>query len=237
MTNTLLDRSGVLASTWLLAMAYVCFILNHTYNGSICSVPMTVVSGSTPDISPLLAFAWWEPLYYKVDDSSFPSDTREKRGRFVGIVENVGNLAVVKSSTLPEAKLHKRHTLLSLHRVREAIATGIIYFIHIDGQIIPADILSKHWGHAQVWENLKPLLFWKGDTEVPWGGRMKMKIMSFIVLLQRLPWNVCSSQNVCSSRMSTPIAIPLVNTNVKWDRIIQHVWMIPYVWMIRDIAR
>ena len=31
MTNTLLDRSGSPASTWLLAITYVCFILNHTY--------------------------------------------------------------------------------------------------------------------------------------------------------------------------------------------------------------
>jgi hypothetical protein len=28
---------------------------------------------------------------YKVDVHSFPSDTREKRGRFVGIAENVGH--------------------------------------------------------------------------------------------------------------------------------------------------
>ena len=40
----------------------------------------------------MLAFAWYEPVYYKVDDSSFPSETFEKRGRFVGIAENVGHL-------------------------------------------------------------------------------------------------------------------------------------------------
>jgi hypothetical protein len=27
-----------------------------------------------------------------------------------------------------------------------------------------SDILSKHWGHQQVWGNLKPLLLWAGDT-------------------------------------------------------------------------
>jgi hypothetical protein len=52
--------------------------------------------------------------------------------------------AVVNSSTLPEARLHKRHTLISYHRVCEAIAAKMIVFIHIDGRIDPADILSKH---------------------------------------------------------------------------------------------
>jgi hypothetical protein len=69
------------------------------------------------------------------------------------------NQAVVKSSTLSEAKLHKRHTLLSFHRVREAVAAKMVIFIHIDGRINPADILSKHWGNRQVWENLQPLMF------------------------------------------------------------------------------
>jgi hypothetical protein len=62
------------------------------------------------------------------------------------------------------AKLHKRHTMLSFHRVREAIASGIVGFYFIPGEINPADILSKHWGYAQVKERLKSLLFWKGDT-------------------------------------------------------------------------
>jgi hypothetical protein len=52
MTNTLLDCTGSLPSTWLLAMAYVCFLLNHTYSSSICTVPITVATSSTPNISP-----------------------------------------------------------------------------------------------------------------------------------------------------------------------------------------
>lgn len=72
---------------------------------------------------------------------------------------------VVDSSTKIHAKLHKRHTALSFHRVREAIASGVCMFFHIAGASNPADILSKHWGYQQVWENLlRPLLFWKGDT-------------------------------------------------------------------------
>ena len=44
------------------------------------------------------------------------------------------------------------------------IAAGIMAFIHIPGVTNPADILSKHWAHHQVWDVLKPLLFWQGDT-------------------------------------------------------------------------
>ena len=75
------------------------------------------------------------------------------------------NKTVVDSGSLPHAKLHKRHTMLSYHRVREAIASGMVKFFHIPGEINPADILSKHWGHQQIWKQLQPLLFWKGDTQ------------------------------------------------------------------------
>ena len=74
------------------------------------------------------------------------------------------NKTVSDSGSLPHAKLHKRHTMLSYHRVREAIASGMVKFFHIPGETNPADILSKHWGHQQIWKQLQPLLFWKGDT-------------------------------------------------------------------------
>ena len=42
---------------------------------------------------------------------------------------------------------------LSFHRVREeAMASGFVGFFHIDSACNPADILSKHWGYAQVWD-------------------------------------------------------------------------------------
>ena len=79
-----------------------------------------------------------------------------------------GNKTVVDSSSRPHARLHKRHTALSFHRVHEAIASKILDFYHISGQINPADILSKHWGHRQIWKMLKPLLFHEGDTFDLW---------------------------------------------------------------------
>ena len=74
------------------------------------------------------------------------------------------NKSVVDSSTTPHSGLNKRHNILSFHRVRQAIASGIIKFYHIHGEENPADILSKHWGYSQIWHVLRPLLFWSGDT-------------------------------------------------------------------------
>ena len=74
------------------------------------------------------------------------------------------NKSVVDSASKPHAVLHKRHTALSFHRVREAIAAKVIQFHHINGDINPADILSKHWGYQQIWSLLQALLFWPDDT-------------------------------------------------------------------------
>ena len=75
------------------------------------------------------------------------------------------NEAVVKSSTIPHSILSKQHKALLYHRVREAIAAKIIKFFHIKGENNPVDIVSKHWGHAQVWQLIRPLLFYSGETK------------------------------------------------------------------------
>ena len=78
------------------------------------------------------------------------------------------NKSVVDSSMRIDAKLHKRHTALSFHKVREAIAAGMVIFTHIPGTLNIANILSKHWEYAAVWKLLRPLLFWKGDpADIP----------------------------------------------------------------------
>lgn len=74
------------------------------------------------------------------------------------------NESVVNSSMTPHAKLHKRHNALSFHRVREAIASKVFVFLYLKGENNPADIMSKHWGNAQVWHMLKVLLLVPGDV-------------------------------------------------------------------------
>jgi hypothetical protein len=74
------------------------------------------------------------------------------------------NKSVVDSSMQLNAMLHKRHTMLSFHCVREAIAAVILGFYFLSGEDNPADILSKHWGYTQIKERLLSLLFRRGDT-------------------------------------------------------------------------
>ena len=92
LTNTLLDRTGAPPSLWFLAMTYACFVLNHTVNASIgYAVPLTLLTGITQDISPLLQFEWYEPIYYREEETEFPSKSKESFGWFVGIAEHVGH--------------------------------------------------------------------------------------------------------------------------------------------------
>jgi hypothetical protein len=53
------------------------------------------------------------------------------------------------------ATLHKQHTMLSFHHIREAVTAKILVFFFLPGDDNPADILSKHWGYTQVKERLK----------------------------------------------------------------------------------
>jgi hypothetical protein len=75
------------------------------------------------------------------------------------------NQAVVNNSAIPHSILSKPHSALSYHRVREAIAAGMVNFYWIDDKSYPADIVSKHWAYPQVWHMLQPILFYSGDTK------------------------------------------------------------------------
>lgn len=73
------------------------------------------------------------------------------------------NKSVVVSSTLPSSSLKKKHNAIAYHRVREAIAAGIINLIHIPGTENIADILTKALGPSILYGLVKFIMFGKRD--------------------------------------------------------------------------
>jgi hypothetical protein len=78
---------------------YVCFLLNNTWCEAVDDIPICMSKGSTNDISLLLCFHFWEPVYNKFDDSDFPSDSCEKCGHFIGISKSVRHAMTFKILT------------------------------------------------------------------------------------------------------------------------------------------
>ena len=89
-TNRIMDRTGAPACMWLLCILYVCYLVNRTWNETIGAIPLRKLSGHTPDISALMQFAFWDKVYFAVDNK-FPSELPEEHAHVVGIAEHVGD--------------------------------------------------------------------------------------------------------------------------------------------------
>ena len=90
--NHLLDRTGSPPSLWLLALKYSAVLHNHTATASLgFKVPLSILTGVTPDISKFLRFHWYERVLFRETEPSFPSESPEPSGRFVGFSANVGH--------------------------------------------------------------------------------------------------------------------------------------------------
>ena len=154
-TNTILNRTGAPAYTWLLCLVYVCFLLNLMASEVLnWQSPLARLTGSTPDISPLLRFSFWEPVYYKIDDSDFPSDSTEARGRWVGVAEHVGHMMTYKILTDDTRKIIYRSN------VRSALTK--------EDQNKRVDLLGG--------EDIKPLIKSSEDEEENQGQRKPMPV-------------------------------------------------------------
>ena len=53
------------------------------------------------------------------------------------------NQGVVLNTSLPSSSLKKKHNAIAYHRVREAVAAGLIKVQHINGKENVADILTN----------------------------------------------------------------------------------------------
>ena len=92
-TNTVMNTSGCPACCWLLCLQYICVVLNHLASPTLQGIcPVQALEGTTPDISFLLHFSFYEPVYYRIDSSepdlNFPSSSNEKKGYWVGFADN-----------------------------------------------------------------------------------------------------------------------------------------------------
>ena len=88
--HQLLDRVGAPDCLWELALNYLAYVHNHTYNPIIQMTPHQFRHGETPDISPLLQFSFYERVLFLDHEKNWPSSP-ERSGRRVGIAENVGD--------------------------------------------------------------------------------------------------------------------------------------------------
>ena len=63
-TNTVMNTSGCPACCWLLCLQYICVVLHHSASPTLQGIcPVQALEGTTPDISFMLHFSFYEPVY------------------------------------------------------------------------------------------------------------------------------------------------------------------------------
>ena len=114
-TNRVMNLSGAPANTWLLALIYVCLLLNHLASAALgWKPPLQVLTGQTPDISKFLHFSFYEPVYYHSYHDCYPSASNEEQGWWVGIATHVGDALTYKILT-------KHHKVIYRSAIRSAL--------------------------------------------------------------------------------------------------------------------
>ena len=87
-----MNRSGAPANCWLLCLTYVCYLLNHiACPGLDGKIPLFALTGITPDISIILLFTFYQPVFYATHDIHFPSECEEGAAYWVDFGEHCGD--------------------------------------------------------------------------------------------------------------------------------------------------
>ena len=87
-----MNRTGAPAHCWLLTLQYVCYILNHMSTATLGGqVPLQVLYCVTPDISIMLLYTFYQPVFYANHDWHFPSESEERAAFWVGFAEHCGD--------------------------------------------------------------------------------------------------------------------------------------------------
>ena len=93
LSNRLMDITNTNPIYWLLCVQYSIYLLNRLSTDRLdWKTPIEAATGQQPDVSALLAFRWYEPVYVKDPlKQPYPSSTSERSGRIVGIAEHQGD--------------------------------------------------------------------------------------------------------------------------------------------------
>ena len=87
-----MNRSGAPANCWLLCLIYVCYLLNHIACTALHGkIPLLALSCITLDISIILLFTFYQPVFCATYDQHFPSESEERAGNWVGFGEHCGD--------------------------------------------------------------------------------------------------------------------------------------------------
>ena len=69
-----------------------CYLLNHIACTALDGkIPLLALTGITPDISIILLFTFYHPVFYATYDQHFPSESEERAGYWVGFGEHCGD--------------------------------------------------------------------------------------------------------------------------------------------------
>ena len=116
MYTRMMNYSGAPGFCWLLALCFAAYITNHLAHERLgWRTPAEWLTGHTPDITVLMAFIFYQPVYYRQFDTE---NSEEELGRFVGIAESVGHSMTYKILT-------KDLKVISRSLVRPATKTGV----------------------------------------------------------------------------------------------------------------
>jgi hypothetical protein len=125
--NVILDRTGAPPNLWFLCLKYVCYLLNRLATALLQhKTPEYVAFGTVSDVSNLMHYHFYQPVYYKVPHFSFPSDSREQLGYRCSITEDCGDAMtylIVSATTdqiLPRSEIRPANNHLRNLRVDPA---------------------------------------------------------------------------------------------------------------------
>ena len=114
MTTRIMDHTNAPDFLWYEALQYASILHNHTSKKVLQGKnPIYRAFVITPDISTLLQFSFYEPIYYLDAEITFPY-SRDLPGTFLGLATNVGDALTYRVLT-------SDNTILSRSVMRSAL--------------------------------------------------------------------------------------------------------------------